>query len=142
MDAFLDRRPAHSSNAICFRLRYIADQDQRKDHCQVGNGIDVIHGLLSAKRNRKTRQRRAEDGARLPGDGGHAEGVGQILCRNQVGHQSLSRRSVECNCNGLKRSQHIDVPDRDLPKLRQQAQSKSKDRGATLGNKKNSGAVK
>ncbi len=90
VDAFFDRAPGHTRDAIGLCLRNRPDEEEGNDHRQIGQGIEVIHGFLPSVGNDKTGERRTDDRTGLPGDGCHAEGVRQVFCRNQVRDQCLA----------------------------------------------------
>ena len=141
LNPFLDRIPTHPGNAIGLRLRDGTDQDQCNDHSQIGDRIDVIDRFLPAERDHKAGQCGTNDRTRLPGNGGHAEGVGQVFCRDQIRDERLARRAVKGNGNRLERGQGVDQPDRNLSKLGQQSQSERQQRSSRLGDEQDLPAV-
>ena len=130
--------PFESFSKVCETL---PDQDQRQDDRQERSRIDVIDCRLPGKGNRKSAQGRAKDGTGLEGNGGHAEGVGQVFGRDQVGHQRLAGRAIEGNRHRLHGGQRVNVPERDMPEIGQQAQGQGSERRHRLRDEDDGAAV-
>ncbi len=122
-------------------LRHVANQHQRQQHGQEGDGVDEVYPVQPKRGDDDPAQRRADDRAGVECNRLHAEGIGVQLARNQVGDQGLPRGQIKSGRDGLDGGQQVDVPDLDVPGERQQAQDDGDQHHGGLGDEHHLAAV-